>query len=72
MKSTSDNYLVKGTYDFSDTLRLTSSVIYSPYESESAASSGINNIVTTKGGGLSLKTELDGRTGLTDWSYNFV
>ena len=67
MKSTSDNYLVKGTYDFSDTLRLTSSVIYSPYESESAASSGINNIVTTKGGGLTLKTELDGRTGLTDW-----
>jgi hypothetical protein len=66
-KSTSDNFLVKGTYDFSDTLRLTSSVIYSPYESESAASSGINNLVTSKGGGLTFKTELDGKTGQTDW-----
>jgi len=66
-KSTSDNFLVKGVYDFSDTLRLTTSVIYSPYESESAAASGINNLVTSKGGGLTFKTELDGQTGETDW-----
>ncbi|WP_321489882.1 TonB-dependent receptor plug domain-containing protein [uncultured Hyphomonas sp.] len=66
-QSTSDNYLVKGIYDFSDTLRLTSSLVYSPYESESAAAAGINNLVTSKGGGLTFKTELDGQNGELDW-----
>ncbi|MEZ6000876.1 hypothetical protein [Hyphomonas sp.] len=66
-QSTSDNYLVKGIYDFSDTLRLTSSLVYSPYESESAAAAGIENLVTSKGGGLTFKTELDGQNGELDW-----
>ena len=67
LKSTSDNFLVKGVYDFSDTLRLTSSLVYSPYETESANANGIDNLITTKGGGLTFKTELDGETGDTDW-----
>ncbi|OYW83378.1 MAG: hypothetical protein B7Z22_12675, partial [Hyphomonas sp. 32-62-5] len=67
LRSTSDNFLVKGIYDFSDLLKLTSSLIYSPYESEYANQNGINNLITTKGGGITFKTELEGETGNLDW-----
>jgi hypothetical protein len=67
LRSTSDNFLVKGIYDFSDVLKLTSSLIYSPYKSEYANQNGINNLITTKGGGITFKTELEGETGDLDW-----
>jgi len=66
--ATSNQYLVKGTYDFSDTLRLTGSVVYSPYESEAANRNGINNLIVTKGGGLTSKLGLDGEFGETSWN----
>ncbi|MFP4517910.1 MAG: TonB-dependent receptor plug domain-containing protein [Oceanicaulis sp.] len=67
LRSTSDQFLVKGDYAFSDTLELIGSVIYSPYESEAANANGINNLIVTKGGGLTSKLELAGTTGETDW-----
>ena len=65
--STSNEFLLKGVYDFSETLRLTSTLIYSPYESEFAHQNGFENQVNSQGGGLTFMTELDGQTGATDW-----
>jgi len=67
LRSTSDNFLVKGIYDFDNGMTLTSSLVYSPYESEAANPNGVDNLIVTKGGGLTFKAELDGRTGELDW-----
>lgn len=69
-RSTSDNVLVKGIYDFSDTLSLTSSVTYSPYESEFSQSNSADSLTVSQGGGLTLRSELAGATGETDWSVS--
>ena len=66
--STSDQFLIKSVYEFSDTLQLTGSVIYSPYESEAANQNGIDNLIVSQGGGLTGKLELDGETGETIWN----
>ena len=65
--STSDQYLLKGLYEFSDALRLTSTLIYSPYEFEGANANGYDNLIVSNGGGLTFKTELAGETGQLDW-----
>ena len=70
LRSTSDNYLLKGVYDFSGALSLTSSLTYSPYESEYAGGNGADNLITSNGGGLTLRSELAGQSGKTDWSVS--
>ncbi len=72
MESSSDNVLVKGVYDFSDTLSLNSTLIWSPYESQASNQNGIDNLITTHGGGLTARTELAGETGETDWSIQLA
>lgn len=67
LRSTSDNFLVKGVYEFDNGLKLVSSLVYSPYESEAANPNGVDNLIVSKGGGLTFKTELDGTTGVYDW-----
>tara|TARA_X000000950_G_scaffold285152_1_gene390183 strand:+ start:5401 stop:7923 length:2523 start_codon:yes stop_codon:yes gene_type:complete len=67
LNSTSDNFLVKGKYEFANGISLVSSLVYSPYESEYANANGIDNLIVTQGGGLTFKTEIDGETGVYDW-----
>lgn len=67
MRSTSDNFIVKGTYDLTATTRLTSSLTYSPYESQASNQNGYDNLIISKGGGLAFKTELAGKEGDFDW-----
>ena len=71
-RSTSDNFTLKGVYDFSGTLSLNASIIYSPYESEYSNANGADNLITSQGGGLTLKSELAGVTGETDWSVSLA
>lgn len=65
--SVSDNLLLRGVADLSPTLKLTTQFTYAPYESESSAENGINNLVTSKGGGLAGQVQLD-RAGTTRWT----
>lgn len=68
LDSTSDNFLVKGVYEFEGGNRLTSSLVYSPYESMAANQNGIDNLIITKGGGITFKAELQGARGDLDWT----
>lgn len=67
-QSVSENYLLKGVYDFDSDLRLTGQVTWSPYESEFRHQNGIDNLVKSNGGGLNAKIELEGSRGDADWS----
>lgn len=66
-RSTSDNFLVKGLYDFGNGTELRSSLVYSPYVSEAAHPNGIDNLIESNGGGLTFKTELGGAAGELNW-----
>ncbi|MBK5911274.1 hypothetical protein CCR85_07180 [Rhodothalassium salexigens] len=66
-QSRSDQFLVKGAYDISPDLKLAATVIYSPYEQEFTRDNMADDMVVTKGGGLTSKLELDGVSGRTDW-----
>ncbi|WP_333572257.1 TonB-dependent receptor plug domain-containing protein [Sphingomonas sp.] len=65
--SLSDNLMLRGVADLSPSLKLTGQFTYSPYESQSSAANGINNLITSKGGGLAGQLQLDG-SGTTRWS----
>lgn len=66
--STSNSFLIKGVYEFDGGNRLTSSLVYSPYESEAAHMNGIDNLIISKGGGITFKTELEGERSDLDWT----
>lgn len=65
--SRSDNYLAKLTADLGGELRLTGQASYSPYRSEAASGAGIDNQITSHGGGLSTSLALEQR-GTIEWS----
>ena len=65
--SVSDNIMVRGVADLTPTLKLTAQFTYSPYESESSADNGIDNLVTSKGGGGAGQIKLES-SGSTRWS----
>lgn len=65
--SVSDNLMLRGIADLTPTLKLTAQFTYSPYESESSADNGIDNLVTSKGGGGAGQIKLES-SGTTRWS----
>jgi hypothetical protein len=65
--SVSDNLMLRSVADLSATMKLTAQFTYSPYESESSADNGIDNLVTSKGGGLAGQLQLE-NSGATRWS----
>lgn len=65
--SVSDNLMLRGVADLSPTMKLTAQFTYSPYESESSADNGIDNLVTSKGGGLAGQLQLED-SGITRWT----
>ncbi|MFX4083631.1 TonB-dependent receptor plug domain-containing protein [Sphingobium yanoikuyae] len=67
--SVSDNYLAKLVYDIRTDLKLSGQFVYTPYESESASANGVDNIVTSHGGGITSKLELS-KSGDTNWSIS--
>ncbi|MXP08949.1 TonB-dependent receptor plug domain-containing protein [Pseudoblastomonas halimionae] len=64
--SVSDSFLVSGNYDLAPDLVLSGQVSYSPYESEAANQNGIDNLITSKGGGLASNLRLTA-TGDVRW-----
>ena len=68
LDSTSDNFLIKGVYEFEGGNRFISSLVYSPYESKAANQNGRDNLIVTKGGGITFKAELQGARGDLDWT----
>ncbi|RKF19365.1 TonB-dependent receptor [Altericroceibacterium spongiae] len=65
--SISDNFMLSGDYDLQPDLKLSGKLTYSPYESEAAHQNGINNLITTKGGGLAASLKL-AATGNLRWT----
>ncbi len=65
--SLSSNYLAKVIATLDPATRLTAQVAYSPYESEAASANGINNQITTKGGGITGRMLLE-HDGPVTWS----
>jgi len=59
--SVSDNFLLSGNYDLTEQLNLSGQVSYSPYESEAASANGVDNLITSSGGGVVGKLELSWR-----------
>ncbi|RIV86109.1 energy transducer TonB [Aurantiacibacter xanthus] len=56
--SVSDNFLISGNYDIGSDLTISGKLSYSPYESEYAHESGIDNLIVSKGGGLAAQLKL--------------
>ena len=67
LSSESDNLLVKSLYELSPDIDWTTSLVYSPYESQAKSGNGIDNLIVTQGGGLTFYSELDGIRG--DWEW---
>ncbi|WP_324698442.1 TonB-dependent receptor plug domain-containing protein [Novosphingobium aerophilum] len=67
--SVSDNFLAKAEADLAGDLKLTGQFVYTPYESESSSASGIDNKVTSHGGGITSRLEL-AKSGTTNWSIS--
>ncbi|SHL84745.1 MULTISPECIES: TonB-dependent receptor plug domain-containing protein [Sphingobium] len=67
--SVSDNYLARLVYDIRTDLKLSGQFAYTPYESESSSASGVDNKVTSHGGGITSKLEL-AKSGDTNWSIS--
>lgn len=65
--SVSDNLMLRGVADLTPTLKLTAQFTYSPYESESSADNGVDNLVTSKGGGVAGQLQLE-NSGATRWT----
>ncbi|GGB78292.1 TonB-dependent receptor plug domain-containing protein [Glycocaulis alkaliphilus] len=63
----SETWLIKGVLRARENLRLTGSLVYSPYESEAASPNGRDNLVRTQGGGLTVWGQAEGRRDDTDW-----
>lgn len=66
--STAENFLLKAEYDLSSDLVLDGQINWSPYESTNAAAASINSLMHQKGGGLTTKAHLRGRSGEANWS----
>ncbi|ATQ43089.1 TonB-dependent receptor plug domain-containing protein [Caulobacter mirabilis] len=69
-RSLSENFLLKATADLPAGLTLTGQLTYTPYESQSSNAIGINNMVTTEGGGWTGRLGLVGRSGEADWTLD--
>lgn len=67
LHSVSENYLAKLTADLGGGTRATANASYSPYRSQSASANGVDNIITTHGGGLVGGLRLD-HDGTVDWA----
>ncbi len=67
-RSLSENFLLKAIVDLPAGVLLTGQLTYTPYESQSSHSIGINNMVTTQGGGWTGRLALAGRRGDADWT----
>lgn len=65
--SVSDNLMLRGVADLSATMKLTAQFTYSPYESESSDDNGVDNLITSKGGGLAGQLQLE-NSGATRWT----
>lgn len=65
--SSSDNVLAKVDADLSGDLKLTGQSVYSPYSSEYADDAAVENTITSKGGGITVKLEL-AHSGDSDWT----
>lgn len=63
----SQNYLVKGLYEFSDTLSLEGQLTVSPYRSHHARENRINDEVVSHSDGLSAYLKLSGEHDGWDW-----
>lgn len=59
--SINDNFLISGNYDIGTDLVLSGQFTYSPYESEAANANGIDNLITSKGGGIGARLRLESR-----------
>jgi hypothetical protein len=66
--STAENFLLKAEYDLAGGLVLDGQINWSPYESTNAAAASIDSLMHQKGGGLTTKARLRGRTGEAKWS----
>lgn len=66
-RSISENFLVKGEVDLPGNMLLSGQVNYTPYESEAANANGINNLVTSHGGGWTGRLTLAGERDTAQW-----
>lgn len=69
-QSVSENFMLKGALDLSDSLLLTAQLTYTPYESEGSSATAINNIVTSNGGGWTGRASLSGERGEATWKLD--
>ncbi|MGX9461979.1 TonB-dependent receptor plug domain-containing protein [Shewanella sp. A14] len=63
----SENFIVKGIYDFNEDIVVEGGVTYSPYTSGYRNSNGINNQIETNSGGFSSFLQAYGETGQWNW-----
>ena len=64
----SENFLLKGVYDHSDTLSFDGQIMYSPYTSHRELTNRHNNYIDSKSTGLEGYLAAHGVSGETDWN----
>lgn len=65
--SVNDNFLAKAEADLAPHLRLTGQFVYTPYSSVASSANGVDNKITSKGGGITSKLQLI-HSGQSNWS----
>ncbi len=70
--SISENWMLKGEYDLSPSLRFETQFTYSPYESEFRTNNAIEGEIVSQGGGWTGQAGLKGDTGKANWELTFT